>query len=101
MSYRRGLSICQKQVRQRYTERSCDVFEIPERRVALRQLDPGQVDPVDVGAVCEFFLRPPLGVPQLANALGQRLGGRRRRRGTATFRHAEMLPGVTNWLNKL
>ena len=85
----------------RNAQRSRDIFEIPERRIPLRELDPGQVDAVDVGAVGEFLLRPPLGVPQLANALGQRLGGRRRRRWTATFRHAETLPGVTNWLNKL
>lgn len=76
------------------------MFEVAKGRISLPKLDPGEVDTVNAGLFGEALLRPPFLGSELAYAMGEGLGGRRRR-GRAAGSHAEMVLGAVTPLNKL
>lgn len=92
-----------EQLRQGDSERTRKVLKISQRRVPSSEFNACEVHPVDVRFLGKTLLGPALLGSQLSNALGKRLGRRRRwgRWWDAAFRHSEMLVGAAQLLNKL
>jgi hypothetical protein len=90
-----------KQFRQGHAEGMREMLKIPQGWVPLAELDPRQIDAMDLRFFGKALLRPAFSGSQLPNTLCKRFSGRRRRRRGPAFQHSQMVFGSRKPLNKL